>query len=544
MLLSLPHPLCRPARTAALVTAALALAACSHTPAPPAARTAAVAAPAGGGQVQITPYTVTAPAALHIPYEGRQPDARAEFAAGFFPAVGSGLAYQGRDADGSLRFWGVTDRGPNGDSPNAPVPGGAGPGITKMFPAPGFTPSIGEIRVHGGQAEVTRLIPLLGDNAEPIHGRPHRDRAPTEVPLTDALRYDARLAGFGTTGLDPESLVYDAARHAFWVSDEYGPFVARIDARSGAIVTRLAPGTAPGDLPEVLRHRRANRGMEGLALGADGRLHGFLQSPMDPLDDQGRSVRAQEDTDLDGNGKLGLEKVADLARFTRWLVYDPATGQSRLHAYPLDYPVAGKQWHKGRTGSAKLGDVAALPDGRFVVIEQGQEQRPDGQGPVRNFLMLVEVPATASDIRNDGYGLEMNSIDGVTLAVTPAGAKAPVANRPWAAVKPLRKTLLLDLNAAGWTAEKAEGLAWVDTHTLALINDNDFGLRSVLIDAQGREVAGDVGACKLDADGQLVAAKDCPAEARGVRVTRAAAPDAATHLWLIRFDRPLTGYGR
>jgi hypothetical protein len=54
-----------------------------------------------------------------------------------------------------------------------------------------------------------------------------------------------------------------------------------------------------------------------------------------------------------------------------------------------------------------------------------------------------------------------------------------VGDADWSQVAPLKKSLLLDLNAAGWIAEKAEGLALVDAHTLALASDSDFGLKTV-----------------------------------------------------------------
>ena len=72
----------------------------------------------------------------------RQPATKADFPAGFLPAYGSGLAFKGKNADGLLEFYAITDRGPNGDGPLAPRPGTGVPAETKVFPAPSFTPSI------------------------------------------------------------------------------------------------------------------------------------------------------------------------------------------------------------------------------------------------------------------------------------------------------------------------------------------------------------------------------------------------------------------
>lgn len=46
------------------------------------------------------------------------------------------------------------------------------------------------------------------------------------------------------------------------------------------------------------------------------------------------------------------------------------------------------------------------------------------------------------------------------------------------------------MNAIGWAAEKAEGLTLIDDSTIALANDNDFGLKTKIFDANGVEVDG------------------------------------------------------
>lgn len=485
-----------------------------------------------GGEVRITKHELRAEAALYVPYEGTNAAARKDFPKGFYPAVGSGLVFKGKAADGSLEFWGITDRGPNGDSPNAPRPDNNAASLSKMFLAPGFTPSIGTISVGAKGAQLSSLLPLKSDASTRISGRPlpfTSVGASLEVPLNDSLRYDAAKGGLDPQGLDSESLVYDAAAKVFWTSDEYGPFIAKIDAASGQILKRYAPGTGAGSLPEVLKHRRANRGMEGLAMdAASGKLHGFLQSPIDPLDATGKSVETLDSADLDQDGKRNDKvKVRDFAQFARWIEFDPKTETSKLYAYPLSYALAGDKWDRNRSGSAKLGDLVALGNGRFIVIEQGT----DASGAVRNFLMLVELPADASDIAAIGIELEKNSID----ASTPSALN-------WSQVVKLKKTVLLDLNAAGWKAEKAEGLAVVDAQTLALINDNDFGLRTTLVDAAGRALDGDPTACTVDANGVVVNDGACAAGAVGVRVARGNEIDRGTRLWLLKFPKVLSSY--
>ena len=131
----------------------------------------------------------------------------------------------------------------------------------------------------------------------------------------------------------------------------------------------------------MLSQRRPNRGMEGLALDtASGRLHGFLQSPIDPKDGAGKSIKAKPP----GGSNTDVRHIA---KFARWLEFDPATETSKMYAYPID----GSQYDKDRTGNAKLGDTVSLGGGRFIVIEQGARK---SDAKVVNKLMLVEIRLT------------------------------------------------------------------------------------------------------------------------------------------------------
>lgn len=470
----------------------------------------------GAIAVSVTRHQLQADAKFNVPYEGANEKTRADFPKGFLPAYGSGLAFKGTAADGALEFYAITDRGPNGDGPTAPVPGGAGVNISKVFPAPSFAPSFGLVTVGKSGAVLQTSVALKQDATRRISGLPPQSGvgATGETPLTDAYIFDPAKANFDANGLDPETLVLDKARKVLWSSDEYGPFIVRINIDSGVIEKKYAPGSGAADLPAVLALRRPNRGMEGLTLDvASGRLHGFLQSPIDPKDGAGKSIQA-----LPPGGKK--TDVRHLAKFTRWLEFDPATERSKLYAYPID----GSQYDKDRTGNAKLGDVVSLGNGRFIVIEQGARK---SDAKVFNKLVLVEIPADATDIAALDHNLEISSI-----------TQAASGGADWSSVVTLKKTDLLDLNALGWLAEKAEGLTLVDEHTLALVNDNDFGVATTLLDASGQRVAGSIEDCTVDAAGAIVSG--CPAGVVGARITRGSDLERPTRLWLLRFARKLT----
>lgn len=455
--------------------------------------------------VAVTRHIIQTPPQWNVPYEGSLPEVKAAFPHGFPPSYGSGIAFKGRAPDGALQFYCLTDRGPNGDGPNVPHLG-VSTG-SKLFPAPGFTPSIGELRVNEDGAVLVSSTPIRTPDGALASGLPIPQGAlgnSGEIPLFDTLRFDAAgKAVFHAGGIDSEAIAFDAATGALWVTDEYGPFLLKIDPSTGVVQQRFAPGAG---LPAVLAKRRPNRGMEGMTLDpASGLIHAFLQSPLS----DGETWYAETGRE---------EKIERHARFLRWVVFDPARAETCcMLAYPLD----SAAFAHGRTGNAKLGDVAALGDGRFVVIEQGE----GADGHMFNHLMLVDTNG-ATDISAFGTDLERSSMSG-----------AAVNGADWSSVTPLRKTVLLNLNQIGWMAEKAEGLALVDACTLAMTNDNDFGMKTRMYDAAGVELEhADVTQVDVDAAGAIV---DGAAAGDTIRVARVAEKERALTLWLLRLSQPL-----
>jgi hypothetical protein len=475
--------------------------------------------PLGAVAVTVTRYQMQAANSYYIPYEGTNAKVKEDFPLGFLPSYGSSIAFKGTNANGDLEFYGLTDRGPNGDGPNLPALSGSGVTGAKIFPSPSFAPAFGVITVGKNGAVLTASTPIKVSatvNASGLPVAPGAVGNSSELPVMDTMKYDATSkATFNAGGIDSEAIVVDKKRNVLWVSDEYGPFIVKIDPATGIILNKYAPGSG---LPDIFLKRRANRGMEGLALDTTtDKLHGFLQSPL-----------------TDGNANYSVtgksEAVERFARFTRWVEFDPSTGTSgKMYAYPLD----AADYQDGRTGNAKLGDVVALGNGKFIVIEQGAA--PGGK--VFNKLMLVEI-GTATDIAGAAYNvttsdLEKSSMGGVA-----------VNGADWKSVTTLKKTLLLDLNAIGWLAEKAEGLSIVDGNTLALANDNDFGLKTKVYTAAGVAVEdADVTKCNIDASGAIITSSSAGCTAGNtIRVARGTDLERPSRLWLIKFTKALTSF--
>src|SRR5262249_31865401 len=117
----------------------------------------------------------------------------------------------------SNEFFGLTDRGPNVDGPNG----------SKVFPAPGFSPLIGHFKVENGMAQLINTITLSDASGKPRTGLPNPPGPGNTGEV--ALDVTGKTLPFDSLGIDSEGLVA-LPDGTFWVSDEYGPYIAHFDA--------------------------------------------------------------------------------------------------------------------------------------------------------------------------------------------------------------------------------------------------------------------------------------------------------------------------
>lgn len=269
--------------------------------------------------------------------------------------IGSGLGC--RPGDTSGRFWGIGDRGPNlkiseaiddyGLTALEPLRGLRG---AKVLPAPHIGPTLAELQVSGDRVELLRSLPLRMPNGEVVSGRalPAGHQAEME-PAFDVE--GVRLAP-DPAGADTESVAV-LADGSFWVGEEYGPSLIKVDAE-GVVRRRWTPtGVAASGgealLPARAAERRMNRGFEGLAVSPDGRwLYVAFQSAL---------ARHGVDRTHSAIWKLDAQTGALEAEF----------------AYPFDAPssfTADAAASDVGIDDLKICELAAVSNNRLLVLER------------------------------------------------------------------------------------------------------------------------------------------------------------------------------
>ena len=317
---------------------------------------------------------------------------------------GSGLARRPGDPEG--RFWGVGDRGPNLKIPAAiadyglthlePLRHLAG---AKVLPAPQIGPTLTELQIVGDRVELVRTLRLAMPDGTPVSGRPLPGRDDDMEPTFD-------IAGAplppDPAGADSECVAV-LADGSFWVGEEYGPSLMKLDAQ-GVVRRRWTPrGLAVPGAEDLLAARAAerkmNRGFEGLAASPDGRwLYAAFQSAFD-------------------------RPGADLGHAPIWKL-DAHTGALAFEfAYPFDPPLSfTADAAHGSVGpdELKICELAALGHDRLLVLERMSRSariyRVDLTGGPRLAKTLVFSTDHAAGIAPDLEGMALMSDRELILA--------------------------------------------------------------------------------------------------------------------------------
>jgi hypothetical protein len=348
--------------------------------------------------------------------------------------IGSDLWHGANDAGDE--FWMITDRGPNGqisvEDQNR-----------RTFPIPEFTPLILHVQVADGAINIVETIPILNGEGQPVTGLSNledHDERPWDYAATTEL-------SFNQDGLDTEGMVRTSSGD-FWLVDEYSPSIVHVNAE-GEVIRRFVPEGLGYDgasyevvanLPALLATRRGNRGFEGIALSQDeSTIYAAVQSPL-------------RNPDAD---------TGDASRNARIIAFDITTEQV-VGEYLYQFEEATVFGADNTPGDMKISGLVAVDADTLLVLE-----RTD---PIAHIYQVDLAAAT------NILGTEWDE-----PATTPS--LEALTDFATSNVTPLPKTLVIDLSTLEGMPAKIEGLALLDTDTLAVANDNDFDIGE--FDAEG-----------------------------------------------------------
>lgn len=439
------------------------------------------------------------------------------------PIIGSGGIREGGlsglqvvPGTGNRRFVTITDRGPNGQ-PTAATGG-------RTFPTPTFAPTIMELQADDdGRLSVTRRLQIRIPGADPLRGT-GPGKVPGDPQLITGFRNvvaplvddriwlqtgDTTIAEQAETdpyGLDTEGIAVDPRDGSYWVSDEYRPSIARLTS-SGVMRQRIVPADA-GDLdtdptgatvplsdaydgptepslqellPKEYNARKLNRGMEGLAINADGtRLFGIMQNPLDTRN-TGEYITGGYGTRC--NGVTGAPSASQNFyrgdRIVEFDISEPSDPQLigefvyRLEAIPgADATAQGK---------LRISDLT-WQNGKLYVVEHDDDAAGHGNRKVFEVdLAGATNLTTAAAYDTFAERAATATVGANTQALgcfIDAGTDAEIAALPTPIV-PVQKTNYLDLSPAGvdFGFNKVEGITKLEgIDGIAIVNDNDFAL--------------------------------------------------------------------
>ncbi|MGH7600343.1 MAG: esterase-like activity of phytase family protein [bacterium] len=328
-------------------------------------------------------------------------------------------------------FYLITDRGPNADANEA----NAGK-ETILFAFPDYAPKVFKARAEGDSLRVMETFTLKKSGGTNASGIPHPAGLGNsgEVAWVDTNK---TLANLDEWGIDSECIVADQ-NGDFWIGDEYGPTIWHVNGKTGEVIKRYTPfGASQHEMAidSVLAKRRPNRGFEGIACTPNGKVYALLQAPMYNPD----------------------KAAGEASRLQRILEIDPKTHATSMFVYEHEAPTASlknKEW--------SIGDMTAINDHEFLVIEHAAKKDENVKK-----IFKIDISQATPITREDFNGKTLEQLENAEICV---------AN----GIKPVQKTLYMDLLANGWDAshKKPEGLTVVNDTTIAVINDNDFGVDS------------------------------------------------------------------
>ncbi|MCD1259017.1 esterase-like activity of phytase family protein [Paenibacillus athensensis] len=364
------------------------------------------------------------------------------------PELGKGIQEGGFSGlvhlpgDPADTFYSLGDRGPNGE---------VGKDKLRTFPIDGYNPRLYKFKVSDGGIQILDTIKLqlpVGKTdavtgSRLITGLPNLV-GPDEVPFDEK---GAVKLGYDPDGLDPEGIAYSPSDDTFWISEEYRPSILQVK-RDGTILGRYVPKGAKAKLvaagaqteiyetlPEIYNSRISNRGLEGVTISQDGKfLYTSIQSPMANPD----------------------KKTGEASRNLRILKMDLTTKQI-IGEYVYVAENAA-MFRNVKQKDVVISDLSALSDDVMLIDERDKNAGADAQ--------LKRI-----------YKADFSQASNLLGTPVSLGLEAmTVQQLRDHGIVPVGKELVADIAKLGYPYEKIEGLAVTDAHTIAIVNDNDFGV--------------------------------------------------------------------
>ena len=367
-----------------------------------------------------------------------------EIRAGF----GSGLSIRHGDEPG--RVWAVGDRGPNLKVKTAVELYGMDLAHlkdldnAKIMPRLDVGPALAELRVREDRVELVRTMRLLDGAGKPLSGLPIPGGVHSECE--PALDLQGHSIDPDPSGADTEGLAA-LGDGGFWVGDEYGPSLLRLDAQ-GRVKVRWVPigceeqyrGAAypvACVLPAIAARRQINRGFEALSVSRDQRwLYLAFQSPLAHPDEaaheRGRHVRL-------------------------WRIAAESGGVAAQYLYGLDPPSSFERDNSAEEigwSDLKVSEITEIAPDVMLVLERASKTTKIYKVRLNS---ASELPPEHLDAATRPTLEELSASGELGLPV-------------------LEKELLFTSDAAPEVAPDLEGAAVLSPTELLLVNDNDFGL--------------------------------------------------------------------
>jgi hypothetical protein len=363
--------------------------------------------------------------------------------------IGLGSGAYRRPGDPANMFYAVSDRGPNFVCGDVPEVLGVPEDVVcqgrkvRIYATPDYSPSIYTIFLNDdGSFDIKDVIAFKDQNGVPLTGLTNKlTVAKTEKPVDATGKELAQSA----SSIDAEGIIR-LSDGSYWIGEENGPSILHV-AADGTVMERIVPAGSEkdfegaayevtGGLPAILVTRTNNRGIESMAISPDeSKLYFMIQNPL-------------SNPDSDTYKK---------AKNTRLFVYDRnnnmLTGE---YIYQLDDPQSFRNDPSKKQNAPRISEVLGLGDDRLLVLE-----RTDKTTKLHEITLdgASNILATRWDDMSTSPSIEQeNDLAKIDL-------------------KAVSKTLRFDSADYPMAPNKIEGLAILGDGSLAMINDNDFGIK-------------------------------------------------------------------